>query len=158
MAIIPNVDFVNGAVLTAAQLNRFPRGVMGLQTLTTAFQTIATHTTFQDNGMTLTFTEVSGRLYRITAFSNLYPIGGIQGVNIRILRAAVALKQGNFATNVMNATTALPLQLSYTYTAVTNGAATFKVQIAAATNNTAVNDFGDATFPRQFIIEDIGIA
>jgi hypothetical protein len=58
-----NTTFSVGQVLTAAQMNNLPWGYVGLQTLTTAYVTTATHTTFQDNGMTLTFTEVSGRVY-----------------------------------------------------------------------------------------------
>jgi len=37
MAINPNTDFTSGAVLTAAQQNRFPRGVMALATSSTSY-------------------------------------------------------------------------------------------------------------------------
>ena len=151
-----NTTFGSGAVLTAAQMNNLPFGVAGIQTLTSSFATVAPHTTFQDNGMTLTITEVSGRYYRITAFSNLFPSGGLQGVEFRIRRAATSVKQGNYAQAVMQVDTALPVVLSFTYLSVASGAATYKVQIAAITNNTMVNDYGDAQFPRQFLIEDLG--
>ena len=159
MAITPNTTFVTGTVLTATtNMNRLPFGVVGSQTLTTNFPTVATHTTFQDNGMTLTFTEIIGRIYRITAYSNIYPSGGLQGINMRILRGATSIKQANYATDVLNAATALPVALTFVYTSTASGSATHKVQIQAATNNTVVNDFGDATFPRQFVIEDIGLS
>ena len=40
MAINPNTDFSSGAVLTAAQQNRFPRGVMAYAQTTTSDATI----------------------------------------------------------------------------------------------------------------------
>ena len=133
-------------------------GQVGLQTLTSIFTTSATHTTFQDNAMTLTINEVSGRIYQITAYSNLYPSGGLQGTNLRILRAATTLKQANFSSTVMDAGVGFAVVVSHTYTSVASGSATYKVQIAALTSNTAVTDYADATFPRQFVITDIGPA
>ena len=151
-----NVPFSTGQVLTASQQNALPFGVAGLQTLTTAFTTSSTHTTFQDNGMTLTITEVSGRRYRVTAYCNPYPSGGLQGVNLRLLRGSTSLKQANLSSTVMDTGTAFPYALTFIYTSVASGSATYKVQIAAAASNTSVADYGDATFPRQFAIEDIG--
>jgi hypothetical protein len=153
-----NTTFTTGAVLTAAQMNNLPFGVAGLQTLTTGFTTSSPHTTLQNNGMTLTITEVAGRTYRITALSNLYPPGGLQGINIALARNGTQLKQGNYSSTVMDGGTALPVVFTCLYTSVASGSATFTVAIAAASANTAVADFADGTFPRQFFIEDIGSA
>ena len=152
-----NTAFTAGSVLTATDMNDLPFGIAGYQELTTNFVTSGTHTTFQDNGMTLTITEIVNRYYRITAYSNPYPSGGLQGVNLRLLRGANALKQGNYSVNVMDTGTALPVVFTYVYKSAASGSQTYKVQIAAASANTAVNDYADATFPRQFIIEDIGL-
>jgi len=59
MAINPiTSDFVAGAVLTAAQMNRFPRGVIGFNTAAPALVTLTTaNTTF----CTVTFTIPSTR-------------------------------------------------------------------------------------------------
>jgi hypothetical protein len=156
MAITPNTDFSPGQVFTAGQADRFPRGVMGLQTLTTAYDTTSPHTTFQNNGMTLTITEELGRIYRITAACFPYPSGGLQGVFFRAMRAGVSIKQFNFSPTVMDAGVSLPLFMTFVYTSVASGSATYTMQIAAATANTSVSDYGDATFRRQFWIEDIG--
>jgi len=153
-----NTTFSSGAVLTATQMNNLPFGVCGVQTITSTFTTSAVHTTPQANGMTLTITEVAGRRYRITAYSNLYPPGGLQGVNIGINRAGTQLKQGVYASNIMNTGTAYPTVFTYIYTAATSGSATYTVSVWAATSNTAVADYGDTTFPRQFCIEDIGLS
>ena len=151
-----NTTFNSGAVLTATQMNNLPWGVAGLQTLTTTFTTSPTHTNPQANGMTLTITEVAGRSYKITANSNIYPSGGLQGVNMAIVRGSTQLKQGNFAPVVMDAGNAFPVLFSFIYTATTSGSATYTTRIWAASANTAVADYGDASFPRQFSIEDIG--
>ena len=152
----PNTTFTAGSVLTAAQQNSFPFGCMGLQTLTTAFTTTGTHTTFQDTGMTLTITEISGRRYRINIKCNPYPSGGLQGVSFKLLRGATGLLEWGLSSTLMDVATGYPGYLTYVYTSTASGSATYKMQLKASTNNTAVADYGDGTFPRQFWIEDIG--
>jgi hypothetical protein len=65
MAINPNTDFSSGAVLTAAQQNRFPRGIMGYAESTG----LDTYTTSEALKLTaVTFTAVANRYYRLTYF------------------------------------------------------------------------------------------
>lgn len=156
MAVNPNTTFTSGDVLTASQMNRLPWGIVGNQTLTTVFSTAATHTTFQDNGATLTFTEVSGRAYRITYRGLVYPNGGLQTINLRFMRGTTALTQFNFPSTALDAANAFPFTMSTVYVSTASGSATYKVQMAAATANTQVSDYGDATYVRGFWIEDIG--
>jgi hypothetical protein len=62
MAVNPNTDFSSGAVLTAAQQNRFPRGIMAYNTATGTDSTI----TVEEIQITApAFTAVANRLYRI---------------------------------------------------------------------------------------------
>jgi hypothetical protein len=154
----PNTTFTSGQILTAAQVNNLPFGLCGLQTITSQFATSATHTTFQDTGATLTITEVSGRRYKICSKMNVYPPGGLQGVNVQILRGASAINRGDFPPAAMDTGVSFPTIIEYDYTSVASGSATFKVQIAAASANTQVADFGSSTYPRQFWIEDLGPA
>jgi hypothetical protein len=65
MAINPNTDFSSGAVLTAAQQNRFPRGVMAYNQLTSNSAGFTT-TAQQITGSA--FTAVANRYYRITYY------------------------------------------------------------------------------------------
>jgi hypothetical protein len=65
MAINPNTDFSSGAVLTAAQQNRFPRGVMAYNQSTTS-DTSITAEEVQIIGSS--FTAVANRYYKITYF------------------------------------------------------------------------------------------
>jgi hypothetical protein len=60
----PNVQFVSGAIYTAAQANRLPRGIMAYATSDTA-QNLSLTSTIA-TGMTVTFTAETGRLYLIT--------------------------------------------------------------------------------------------
>jgi hypothetical protein len=64
MAVNPNTDFTTGAVYTADQANRFPRGVMAYAISTTS-PTVTT-TTADVTNMTATWTAVANRLYRAT--------------------------------------------------------------------------------------------
>ena len=65
MAISPNTDFSAGAVLTSAQQNKFPRGVMAFNTATATDSTI-TSEEVQITGSS--FTAVANRYYKITYF------------------------------------------------------------------------------------------
>ena len=65
MAINPNTDFSSGAILTAAQQNRFPRGVMARNTATASDATVTVEEV-QITGSS--FTAVANRYYRITYF------------------------------------------------------------------------------------------
>lgn len=154
-----NTTFTTGAVLTAAQMNNLPWGIVGLQTLTTIFNTSGTNTAFQDTGMTLTINEIAGRRYRITATGNIYPSGGLQGMQMRLIKDSSAIRQMNFPSTVLDSGNSLGIvTMCYVFAAVASGSTTYKMQIRAETNNTAVSDYGDVAFPRQFFIEDIGAA
>jgi hypothetical protein len=60
----PNTNFSSGAVFTADQANRFPRGIMGYATSTSS-QNLSTASTIS-TGMTVTFDAETGRLYKVT--------------------------------------------------------------------------------------------
>jgi len=151
----PNTAF-STQVLTSAQMNNLPFGVVGTQTLTTNFATTAPNTTAQASGMTLTFTEVSGRIYRITAYTNLYPSGGLQAITFRLLRNSVQVRRFEISSAVLDTGISFPQALTFIYTSSASGSVTFSTTINAFANNTVVNDYADATYFRQFTIEDIG--
>lgn len=62
MAINPNTDFSAGAVLTASQQNRFPRGIMAVSNLTANGSFVNAETTRTN----VTFTAVANRYYKLT--------------------------------------------------------------------------------------------
>ena len=81
MAINPNTDFVAGAILTAAQQNRFPRGIMTVADNTTTSGTI-TAEAIQVTAPA--FTAVANRYYLIEYVEqDLYRAAG-SAIQLRI--------------------------------------------------------------------------
>ena len=160
MAVNPNTDFSAGAVLTASQQNRFPRGILGYSSLTTQFNTAATHTTYQDTGSSASISYAANRMIAIYYSTHGIPIGGVQGINYKLMRGSTVIKYfetpSTFYPNTANAVT-------FTLSALivgpaTAGTETFKMQVAAASNNTQVIDYGSANLPRYFWVVDLGPA
>ena len=60
----PNTQFSSGAVYTADEANRFPRGIMGYETSTSSQNLTTTPTLSTD--MTVTFDAETDRLYKVT--------------------------------------------------------------------------------------------
>lgn len=77
MAINPNTNFTAGAVLTADQQNRFPRGVMALTARTTNVN-FGSETTI----VSATFTAVASRNYKITWFEPKVSNSGTNGYSV----------------------------------------------------------------------------
>lgn len=92
MAINPNTDFSSGAVLTAAQQNRFPRGVMAYTTNTATNAAVTAEAT-QITGSS--FTAVANRYYRITYYEPNLISTSSTGFALRI-------RQTNLAGTVLN--------------------------------------------------------
>ena len=88
MAINPNTDFSSGAVLTADQQNRFPRGVMSYAQNTTTNAAVTAEAT----QITATaFTAVANRYYKITYFEPDC-VGGTGYFTFRIKNGATVLQ------------------------------------------------------------------
>jgi hypothetical protein len=150
MAVSPNTDFTSGQILTAAQQNNFPRGVMGYAVSTAN----ATVTTVADvTGMSVTFTAVANRLYRAT-------FEGFVGTS-----ASASLSQFFFtdASNVVNdswyqnipANEFNTLCLQHIFT-IGAGSRTLKVRAEASAGT--MTFYGTSSRQFSFIIEDLGPA
>lgn len=151
-------SFVAGVPLTAAEMNLLPGGVLGVHSLTSAFVTAGSHTTYQDEGLTKTVAETAGRRLKFTLIVAPYVSGGTNSIVYALLRGAVGIHEWFVPIEAMS--TALPHMMTFTHTEVvasSAGASVFKVQLKANTNNTAVNSYGAAVSARQLIIEDTGI-
>jgi len=156
MAINPNTDFSSGAVLTAAQQNRFPRGVMAYVQTTTTDATISAE---EIQLTTSSFTAVANRYYRITyyepqialpATSGAFMVGRIKLTNLAGTQytTAIAQNQAALATN---------------YTMITSVVTTFSagsvvivasLQMSAGTGSATRS----ATQLAYLLVEDIGPA
>ena len=96
MPINPNTDFTAGAVLTAAQQNRFGRGVVAYAENTTNSGAITTEAI---QITATTFTAVANRFYRIIYFEPKLSssLNGNQGtMRVRLTNLAGAVQQTSF--------------------------------------------------------------
>jgi len=131
--------------------------VLGVHTLTTAFTTSATHTTYQDEGLTLSITYLPSRILRVSFNLNPIPSGALQAMAFQVLRGATSTREFFINPVALTASAVTYVGLSHTFNGPATGATeTFKLQIKAADANTAVQSFGGATVPRQLIVEDLG--
>ena len=104
MAINPNTAFSSGAVFTADQANRFPRGVMAKATNAANNYTLTTSVAIA-TGMTVTFTADTLRLYKITYYepyveTSTAGSGSTTTLTIRPTNAAGTAIQSGFAASV----------------------------------------------------------
>lgn len=133
-----------------------PFGSLGGHSLSTAFVTTGTHTTFQDEGLTKTVDDVAGIRYMFTLSVQPYVSGGVNRVQYRLLRDGVTMRTWDLTSASLSTTEQGPTTLTYSeVVAVTHAASVYKVQIAGVLN-TAVNSHGAAGYPRQLLIEDLG--
>jgi hypothetical protein len=130
-----------------------PAGVVAIQLNTGNYQTIAPHTTYQDTGMTLTFTPVAGHRYRFTYVTNPYTPGGVQDIAYKLLAGATTVRNWEIGPLTTAVPRSFTMQHSYIPGAI--GSTVFKIQVAGSVN-TQIYDWANATEPRQFTIEDVG--
>ena len=156
MAINPNTDFTAGQVLTAAEQNRFPRGIVAFVESTSSSASISAQT------VTLTapaFTAVANRYYRITYFEPLLQPSGPPGyitARLRLNNVSGTELQFTDLEPVVNSGADgqfLSLALVRTFTA----GSTVICGTLQASSNTVVA-YGSVVARRQIIIEDIGPA
>jgi hypothetical protein len=158
MAISPNDDFTAGQVLTATECNQFPRGVMARAVSTTSYTLTTTETIA--TGMTVTFTAVANRYYRITYFEP-------QAQTATVLANTTAtIRQTSAAGTVLNATifqneSAVQDQSGMICVSTnTFTAGSITVVGCAKTSSTtgAPTMVRDATRVALLLVEDIGLA
>ena len=152
MATTPNTDFTSGQILTAAQQNNFPRGVMGYF-ISTANSAVTT-TTADITGATATFTAVANRLYKATlaAYWNQSDAGATITFLLTDGSNSILNQRIHFASN--NNT---KVQSTVTFLC-TSTAGSSPRKIRAATSGGTATIFG-ATADTQFYsfsIEDMG--
>jgi len=137
-------------------------GVLGRHELTTAFSTSSPHTTYQDEGLSVSVTYGPNRLLRATLLIRPYTNGGTNFVLYKVLRGSTAVTSWGFGLPDISNGEAPNKTVSYVFAGPsTAGTETFKVQICGTPNNTQVTSYGQPTTsdgPRQLVIEDIGPA
>jgi hypothetical protein len=154
MAISPNTDFVSGAILTAAQQNLFPRGVVGAVLNTTGLAGVSGGPV-DLAGMTVTFNQVINRIYRAT-----WTVNGSKAAtsadSTRVIFANAANTQLGGINLTSSGTNDLNLSASVIFTASASGSVTYKLR--AASFSGTFTPQASVAYPCVFVIEDIGAA
>lgn len=152
MAINPNTDFSVSAVLTAAQQNRFPRGVMAYTAVTTSDSTV-TAEEVQITGSS--FTAVANRYYRVTYYE---PGFGSSAAAAMTMRVRLTNISGTvIQSGVVYNTGAQQQQgLLVAYTTFTAGSV---VLVATLQNSTGTGSANRSATAVAFLsVEDVGPA
>jgi len=152
MAIAPNVTFVSGAVLTAAQQNAFGFGIVALQTATAN----DTFTAEEVEITSTTFTAIASRYYRIMYFepnlSNNLDANVTQ--TIRLTNLAGAIQGSSFVFCRAGGYSSSGMLIAYsTFTAGST------VLVATLTSSTGTSTATrTANFKGILSVEDVGPA
>ena len=159
MAITPNTTFTAGNVLTAAQMNRLPWGVLARTQITSTFTSSATHTTFQDvTSYSTSCTFGPNRVLRVSMQVNPYVPGGANSIQFKMIRGSTDLNIFDVNTKLLDTGAASSFVLSTTILGPATGATeTFKVQMRG-TSNLQVANFASASTIGLLMIEDLGQA
>jgi len=159
-----NTTFTSGAILTAAQMNNLPWGVVtataggtsgsGYVRNTTTSVSIPTAAT-DISGMTISWTAISTRIYRITVtLSDIFSTSGMSPFLIDVTDASNNTKYQSRLTLPAGETN--NMTVSYVETGLT-GTILRKVRTTGVTNTGTFNTNVAASLS-VFSIEDIGAA
>ena len=156
MAINPNTDFSSGAVLTAAQQNRFPRGIMAYNSA------VATDSTVTAEEIMITgssFTAVANRYYRVTYQEPSLASAGANAVftlRIRLTNLAGAVQNEVRELN-QSASTSIPTSgMCQAVVTLTAGTQNFVATLQCSSGTGQAQRSG--TIIGFLLVEDIGPA
>lgn len=136
------------------QWTRF--GWLYRQALTTPFNTAASHSTFQAEGLQITVNEPVARLWKITYTSAFYSPGGANGVGMNLQRNGVLIGEASIPDTATSTSAALMFSYS-TYFVTTGGTGiVYRTLIAARNQDAQVSSWASATAQRSLVIEDLG--
>ena len=154
MAIAPNTTFTSGSILTAAQMNALPWGIVaiGQRTSNQSLAGVEAITV-----TTSAFTAVANRYYKITFYEPnvVYGSGTVNYVEQLMYKTNLAgtqLQYGPFV--ISNQRGRGVLELTTTFAA---GSTVIVGSLSPAGGGTVTATAG-ATFPAQIIVQDMGPA
>ena len=149
MAIAPNVTFVSGAVLTAAQQNAFGFGIVGLATVAANYSPTAVASDFAS----VTFTAIANRYYKYSCFVPGADSDASRTLNFSLVNSA------NTAVNAGAQTLRGPGLFDcisfVTIRTETAGSLTRKIRMSMSGGNASMCTASSIGF---FLVEDIGPA
>jgi len=156
MAINPNTNFTAGAILTADQQNRFPRGVMtfGERTANTGVISAGVETV---SITAISFTAVANRYYRITYYDGQFIFGAGHTFTDAVIRQGTGTAGTLIAIGAAGGTATVRGYANVSTTR-TFSAGTVDIVATLKPNGGTVNASAGANFPAFLLVEDIGPA
>ena len=147
----PNTTFTAGAILTAAQMNDLPFGLVGAAENTSLAQTF---TTIVDlTSLSVTFTGIAGRRYRVEGYLLMQSNTNGDAVNLQIRDGSnTVLQQGIYH---LESSAVAYMATACTVIAAT-GSTTVKLSGLRQAGTGTITANGGSTFPAQIIVTDIG--
>jgi len=144
-----------GDVLTAANVNLLPRGRVAYAEVT-ASQTPFT-TQADVTGLSVTFTAVSGRNYRTTAFIEIGSTAAgdlviaylTTGANVQLVRHTIV------SPALVSGATYMVAVVSYSSSSL-SGSTTHKLRLERNVGSGTLGTFASATSPAFIMVEDLG--
>ena len=160
MSISPNTQFYSGNIFTAVQANQFPRGIMGFASSTSNYTLTTTMTA--TTGMSVTFTAVASRYYKITYYEPIAETTTVSGgqTNLKIFQTSTAgtqltstVLQNSAALKVLGGVSAIAIISNFT-------AGSNTVIGAGSTTSTTGTPLlqRNLFFPSFILVEDMGPA
>jgi len=148
----PNTTFVTATALSAQQLNNYPFGLVGYAENTSLAQTGITTVT-DITGLSVTFTGVAGRRYRVEGYLLLQSTVSGDTVNLIIRNSANTSLQQSIYHLESNASAYF---CTSTLVMAATGATTIKLSMQRQAGTGTMTANGGGTFPAQLVITDIG--
>jgi hypothetical protein len=146
-----NSTFTSGAVLTASQMNNLPFGYAGYVSNTSMSLNVTSMTDL--TSLSVTFTAVAGRVYRVDGWCLLKSTVIADGANLLIRNGSnTILGQGIVHMEVNNQD--YTAQVSTIITA--SGSTTVKLSAQRQTGTGTITASAGATFPAQIVVTDLG--
>lgn len=145
-----NTTFVSGAILTAAQMNNLPMGIVSVTSASASSGTTSTEVT---RITAASFTAVANRYYRITYFEPAlqYVSGTVNLIELTIKIGGVAIQFGEVKISSASDNTGT-VSITKTLTA----AATVVTATMKPVGGGSANAYSAATAVAQLVIEDMG--
>jgi len=149
---MPVSNFTAGDVLTAANMNLLPRGVMGYAQVTADQTGISTVTDL--TSLTTTFTAVAGRRYRITGHALVRKLTNTGDVAVTVANSANA-QQATCQVSLAGADNETHTMVVHFIVVPGAGSITYKLRLATSLGT--CNMLAGSAFPAFILAEDLGV-
>jgi len=156
MAINPNTNFPASSVLTADQQNRFPRGVMAYNEITTPVTSITTEKLIITGS---SFTAVANRYYKVTFYIPLgdgSDVTGYVGGRIRSTNVSGTLRQAAYLNPKYTGSTTNWFFVVQWVGTLSAGTQNFVGSLDSQSGTARI--YADSTTKPFLLVEDIGPA